>query len=484
MEGGINYGQDPNTQRDKAIYPWDGSTYTPAINLLPIETLMYIFQLARCLWWRTPLKKGRVDEDLVEDRDVRHPMLLPYPEALSHVCSLWRQILLSSPSLWSHIDIYTFYESSQVPLNRGSAFLARAQQHDIRIKFSFCHHAHHPSLNWAPVESFCTSVAPRLKSLQVDNFASDITLFSSTVRTTLSHATPGILTDLILSDNNARIILNPGDNSDGLAGWRLPSAEDFGMSQHLLDDIMHPIRLLWLSSRFFPWTSPAYRGLVDLRLFCTRPKRGRRPSIQASQLREILLACPELRAFHFGIKLEGQGTQETPTPVLLNDLEELNVKELSHSFYEVLLPLLSPGPKPLKLICQTYLTAGSAAYSPELVAFFQRSNVTRLYISNRIPIDRQQYLDLEHLLLNSPVTLQKLGLDRFKVAELPPSRVEHIKALSPLQLECLCLKKCLIDPGTLQEMAMKFPAQVLKLQSPEFELGDTSDGAEARAREE
>ncbi|KDN43696.1 hypothetical protein RSAG8_05886, partial [Rhizoctonia solani AG-8 WAC10335] len=491
MEAGVYRDLRPesNSRYDQLEHIQVADNYNPPINSLPTEILLHIFNLARYLWWRVSVRRAKGAEDSTWDNGVQNLMSLPYPEVLSHVCSLWRQIVLSSPSLWSHIDIYTVGQSSQVPLSRSSAFLARAQGHELMLKCgpvesstpeSFGHNAHHPSSDWTATDFFCSAVGPRLKSLRVDNHAPDTTLFYSIFQGSLSHARPGILADLTIADKIPQTIRNPGDNSEGLAGWTLPPPEHFGMSQPLLDDIVQSIRILRLDGHFFPWASPAYHGLVDLRLSTTRPKRGHRPFIQAAQLREILLACPKLRALDFGIKINGQNSQATLSPVPLNDLEVLNIRHLSLVLYEEFLPLLAPSGRPLKLMCQTRLKEEPTPYCPALLAFFQRSKVTRLYITNRAYIDYHRYFPLEHLLINSPTTLHTLGLERFNIIEHLPSRIEHLKAMSPIKLDCLCLRRCTIVTGVLQDVAIKLPAQILKLQAPEFK--DTPD--EAPIREE
>ncbi|KAL5637710.1 hypothetical protein ACGC1H_002096 [Rhizoctonia solani] len=457
-------------------------THSPVINSLPTETLLHIFQLTCHSWWRTPLKRNKGVEDLAWHEKFWSLMSLPYPEVLSHVCCRWRQIVLSSPALWSQIDMFNLEQSSEICLSRASALVSRAQNHHLMLKLTLRHGSDHPHSN-STSESFCSLVGPRLKSLRIDNEASDTTIFSSVVRATISHAAPGILTDLTITDRYSRSILNLGDNSDGLAGWTLPSAEHFSMSQSLLDDVLRSIRILRLTGQFLPWASPAYQGLVDLRLLCTRPSHGHRPSIRVAQLREILLACPKLRAFHFGIKINGQMPQGVSSPVPLNDLEELDVKEMNISSYGDLFPLLAPGHQPFKLVCRVNPIGEPTVYCPALLAFFQRSQVTRLYVTNRFSIDCQQGFPLEDLLAHSPTTLLTLGLERFKIVELAASRAEHtIEAQPPLQLNCLCLRKCAITMNLLRELAKKLPAQLLKLHIPQFE--DATIGTEAYARGE
>jgi hypothetical protein len=51
---------------------------------------------------------------------------LRYPELLSHVCSCWRQIAVSSHSLWSHIDLVPFQLLQETLIARSQVLTARA----------------------------------------------------------------------------------------------------------------------------------------------------------------------------------------------------------------------------------------------------------------------------------------------------------------------------------------------------------------------
>ncbi|KAL5637709.1 hypothetical protein ACGC1H_002095 [Rhizoctonia solani] len=455
-----NFGLELKSRCDQSEHIPSVEYHSPPINILPTEILLHIFHFARYLWWRTPMTKDKVEGNPTWDRSIQDLMSLPYPEVLSHVCSLWRQIVLSSPSLWSHIDIYTMGRLNQIPLSRSSAFLTRAQGHELSLRFIFCHNAHHSWSNLAATESFCSAVGPRLKSLQIENYAPDTTVFSSIFEASLLHARPGVLTNLAIVEGTLRT----GDDSEGLAGWMPPSLEQFGMTRHSLDNILQSVQSLRLHSLSLPWTSPAYRGLIDLRLSFDYSYREYWPFIEAAQLREILLACPGLRTFHSCIRISRQNSQVTLPPVPLNNLEMLNIRDLSLKFYEEFLPLIAPGDKPLTLVCRTHLREEPIPYGPALQAFFQRSKVTRLYITNRIPIDYHEHFPLDQLFIHSPSTLHTLGLVRFKITEHIPYRDTCINNLPSVQLECLSLRQCTIVPGVLRDMAMKFPAQILKLQ--------------------
>ncbi|KAL5637787.1 hypothetical protein ACGC1H_002150 [Rhizoctonia solani] len=484
MEGSPEHKSEsePHYNGSDPLHNKNNGLIAPPINCLPIEILMRIFELADYLWWKTFFKKERADWPAVWDRSIRKQMRLGYPELLTHVCSLWRQIALSSSALWSHIDLFTLGHPPQLSLRRSSVFVTRAQSHTLVLRVRLRHGFYEPVSECTGMSDFCSSIGSKLNTLRIDNTtpSETTTLFSSIIRASLPHTTPGVLVKLDIEDHNVRTISNYGNNIDGLTGWAFPTSEDLGISQHLLDDIVHPIKTLRLNGRFFPWQSPAYCGLVELHLLCTRPQYGHRPSIQLAQLREILLACPGLRIFHINININEQSIQPALSPVPLHELEELNLRGFKRSLYELLLPLLLPGQRPLQLTFQTLRDEPTVLYCPTLLAFFRRTNVANLYIMNRHT--DYQPLPLNILLTESLPKLHTLGLERFRIDDLESSQSSHLTALPSLKLSHLYIRKCITDMGVLEKMAGILPAQLFKLHELVFE--DMPDGTEARAREE
>ncbi|KAH7332832.1 hypothetical protein B0J17DRAFT_147379 [Rhizoctonia solani] len=264
-----------------------------------------------------------------------------------------------------------------------------------------------------------------------------------------------------------------------MVAWELPSADTFGISQRLLDAVVRPIQYLRLSGRFFPWTSPVYHGLTCLHLQYTCPMRNRNPFIHGSQLREILLACPDLCTFHININVTGQDISQDLTPVPLNNLEELNLRGLSRTSYDIILPLLAPGSRPLHFTFQTQSgTENPPLYCPLITSFFRRSNVTSLFVLGRSSV--RQYLDVDQLLAESPTNLVSLGLQRLRISGLGSTQLDCLKTLPPIRLNRLYLRRCTFAAETLKQMAEIITAQMVKIFKPELYVPPDEDEAKVR----
>lgn len=82
-----------NTRREGVIHAAHGRTCSRA-DSLPVELLALIFGFLIIETTPSP-----------EHADLRHPVVLPWLSQVMHCCSLWRQIALSTPSLWTSIPI-------------------------------------------------------------------------------------------------------------------------------------------------------------------------------------------------------------------------------------------------------------------------------------------------------------------------------------------------------------------------------------------
>ncbi|KDN46504.1 hypothetical protein RSAG8_04157, partial [Rhizoctonia solani AG-8 WAC10335] len=321
------------------------------ISSLPSEVLEWIFELAYHTWLRSvdienfePIDGE--DEDVPEDytqydMNVKLPSPM-FPEGLTHVCARWRQVALHSRRLWSRIDLPIFSHSYTRLLLRGKTFASRATPSGLDAHILMANNEVKSSHLSRRLDQFYVTVGSKIRALQLTNGVKARTQFFDSYLACLlgasfAHLTPGTLDHLSLIDH--------------YPPWHMffkKPAPDSGQ----LDEVLGPIRSLWLKNCFFPWKSPAYCGLVDLRLLQSGKKRP--TSIESTQLRDILSACPKLRAFQCSIEIEGANTaaQSVPDPVYLPELEDLHLRRLNHAQQQYILPLISPGPKPLSLSIQ------------------------------------------------------------------------------------------------------------------------------------
>ncbi|ELU39369.1 F-box-like domain-containing protein [Rhizoctonia solani AG-1 IA] len=448
--------------------------FIPLVNTLPTEILICIFKYSHYLWWSTPIRKDQADSPAIWDRSIRNIMRLGCPENLSHVCTLWRQIVLSTPAMWSSLNILTLGRSPQTFLDRASAFVPRAQNQKISLCLALYHYETTFLPNIDELKDFFRFTSPRPRELLIDNYSDDTAFFTSLIQTTISKATPGILHCLCVTNHCRRT--QQGIGIEGTDDWELPTAESCGVSQQLLDSILRPITSLRLSNNFFPWSSPAYHGLVKLHLLFTRSKRGRKPHIHVDKLRDMLLASPALRVLHINIIVIGKDEINGLAPVPLNELEELSLDEMSRDVYDVVLPLLAPGTKPLQFTFQMQQEFNAPLYCTTVAAFLERTNVTSLYILGRSLFD--QRLSVDELMTKSPGNIRTLGLEYLQILEAPISEVENYEGLG--QLSRLYMRKCVIDVDEFKKLAGLFRLQMLKLHKPEFRGRLKGNDAEAR----
>ncbi|GAB1527854.1 hypothetical protein RhiTH_011042 [Rhizoctonia solani] len=407
--------------------------FIPLVNTLPTEILICIFKYCHYLWWSTPIRKDQADSPAIWDRSIRNIMRLGCPENLSHVCTLWRQIVLSTPAMWSSLNILTLGRSPQTFLDRASAFVPRAQNQKISLCLALYHYETTFLPNIDELKDFFRFTSPRLRELLIDNYSDDTAFFTSLIQTTISKATPGILHCLCVTNHCRRT--QQGIGIEGTDDWELPTAE-----------------------------SCAYHGLVKLHLLFTRSKRGRKPHIHVDKLRDMLLASPALRVLHINIIVIGKDEINGLAPVPLNELEELSLDEMSRDVYDVVLPLLAPGTKPLQLTFQMQQEFNAPLYCTTVAAFLERTNVTSLYILGRSLFD--QRLSVDELMTKSPGNIRTLGLEYLQILEAPISEDETYEGLR--QLSRLYLRKCVIDVDELKKLAGLFRLQMLKLHKPEF----------------
>ncbi|ELU39677.1 glycoside hydrolase family 29 protein [Rhizoctonia solani AG-1 IA] len=350
------------------------------INILPREIMSRIFQLVV------------VGESCSQQKEVPYDpqstgvSISNYPGVLTHVCSLWRQIALSSSILWTHIDL-SLDPLVRVQLNyRANIYASRAGQlplylHIIPFQSIHTHDA---------IPSICQtiiSLAPRTGTLVLvlQNLSDEI------LETFLKYCTPLIFTrlhlELISKGASARSFIRAKQdlNREKIVGeQRL-----LDLSKDQLEEILLHITSLHASSPLFPWSSRVYHNLTELRLSYSSVQHSN--EISESNFVGILRSSPLLRRLEFAFFVVDVLPAATPVrPIVLEHMEELKVtirKSMPSGVFDVgcLLRWIAPGSNPLQVVIDQRHNKWSVAIQENsvfrdklVVDFFSRSNVTQV----------------------------------------------------------------------------------------------------------
>ncbi|KAH7332551.1 hypothetical protein B0J17DRAFT_151425 [Rhizoctonia solani] len=399
---------------------------------LPAELMIHIFHLVlasepcdlgllskagKCLAMQTPTSN---DFSSVESFTI-------YPDHLAQVCSRWRQIPLSSPSLWSYIDLIPHQK-----IHKGT--LARARLHTKRASpIPIVLHIHGDKgtyYNKQDLEYFLVTIARRTKSLDLGAIGSG-TEFTQLVLITLlreSSSGPAELSQLTASCFEKDHLYHPHFMSIN-QGWSNPGALRLALPQSVIDDSLAELSILHLRGLFRHWLSGAYDNLVDLRLIAASESFW--PAIHESDFQDILEASPRLRILHFAFDIiSTQARDSHITPVSLEDLEVVNIVTpfpTDRAFPATsepgdVLRIIAPGLKPLQLSIWHYSYRQRESSTKELKNFFQRSKITKFF-------GKGTYPPLDEL-LPYVSNLQVLALDPHEF-EFCPEKTLTVGRLAP-----------------------------------------------------
>jgi hypothetical protein len=379
------------------------------INKLPSEILIQIFHFVSAN--SCPL--------LPSGDSSRRTMVPKYPDHLSHVCSHWRQVALSSPSLWAHIDLSPDPLSGRMFLNRAYTLSKRAGKvlYDIHIDDQGCTGSHHA------VDQVVSRLAPRSRALEFVITTQQLLPFHSYVfQGLVDGCKPEIFERLCVSSNvSFPDPLIRGCDDSLWDGRQYYTNTDRGLdpnviraSQDHIDHALAGVTTLHLQGVFFDWSRKLYHGLVDLRLTC--PVEGKAPVIFESSLASILTNSPGLRILHFSLDLISPNSSHGHPidPIPLQDIQVVSVStiharnENSRSDFHVgsLLRLLAPGSKPLRLTLETTRHREEPLFdSSGTRDFLARSKVEKLCIKNGCQsmdeLAQMQLPDLKQLVFDS-----------------------------------------------------------------------------------
>ncbi|CAE7195472.1 unnamed protein product [Rhizoctonia solani] len=378
------------------------------ITALPAEILAHIFYFVlpgeSCAAQRN--HRGKISK-------IKYPT---HPDTLAHVCSFWRRVALSSPSLWTHIDIALDHSLNPGLFARAKVYAIRAGQLPLEIHISDPGSEREKTRDSAIREGklkpgqpgydsfhdwndlhdfrFLASDTASIQTLEIDMYTHNRLreIYFSVIEYFSACSKPGVLSQYVVRCGNLNwlnlsgVFTEPAETPYSLDGALLSVPNDH------LEELWRQIPIMRIGGLCPHWKSKAYQGLVELCI-----DEGV-PAISELQLVTILRSNPKLRIFRLTAPLETLIDSDIINPVYLEDLEDLNVMirdEDAELYASRILRQIAPGSKPIQLSL-THFSEVS------VVDFFSRANVTRLYIwcSPRMSFLFDQCRHLEILVLS------------------------------------------------------------------------------------
>ncbi|KAG9092347.1 hypothetical protein FRC07_011687 [Ceratobasidium sp. 392] len=296
-----------------------------------------------------------------------------HSSVLSSVCVYWHQITISTPTLWSYIDLVISGYYKEKYYSRASWLINRANGAPLSINI------HQPAyLDPDDIQRPTRWLAPiisQISSLNLSIGKIEPGVIDAVLSCWFDHGVPGTVKGLGLMldwKTHQYAILDPTAPST-------PKSTSFSPSPQQFEEFFQPITTLRLKGVFPLWNSQAYRGLAHLAL--------RTGGIQETELISLLTDNPQLRSLSFNLEISHKQSRDSPiVPIYLPQLEILNVEmEIAEAWS--LLRLIAPGARPLRTSFSLYGMIGSMVREytemPEVHSFIQRSNVVTMYLAGR-----------------------------------------------------------------------------------------------------
>ncbi|KAG8742455.1 hypothetical protein FRC10_001425 [Ceratobasidium sp. 414] len=396
------------------------------INVLPSEVLSYIFKLSTTY--------------CVRDKTTNSCF-----NALAGVDTYWRQVALSTPELWTHIDItpdiptQSLYDASKLRFERSKGEPIYLHVYEPCKSF----YGRTPTPVVKGLQDFLAPYAPRVSILHLETEIQSAILVQSILGLWKDGGFSG-LKDLYVhvpkSDN--RYQLNIHDPVGKKARKNAVS-----------------IKTLHLQNARFGWGSVAYHGLVDLRL------EGSDSSpipIKVPEFANVLAMSPGLVTLKLSdivITRWNWGSndmdQSVPSPTTLNHLKVLNLVKISPVPLEYILPsIVQPNAAAQLSVGLTFYEDGP---HDEYQHFFSRCHVTTLYHES----------DGEQLSLGDiPASVRRLVVFQSDISQQPSLAKERRQdpgAPSTLHIPHVTLVSCIVTLEGLVSLVAEIGIQVLSL---------------------
>lgn len=427
------------------------------VNSLPPEILLRVFEQIHGSWIYSQRDRCSIN------RPARSTLAAPLV-VFSHVCVRWRRIALSSPVLWSHLNITTsqLQRPSFDKILTYCEFLAsRTGSLGTSLRIDVVPNVTPDILaNSIKLGRLYASTGKGLEKLRLDNWTNRNKFFS-TIGLSLTSLKPQALKQLTLVNHSVAGASPTGILLDNAQAKAMDPCLRYITSLHLIDVCL-------------PCSNSAYSGLNDLRLIASGG-RYREFSVTTSQLRTILSSSPGLRIFHFNyqINLRGRALNGDPnhtTQIPLEELEEVNIRGMANG-HEHLLELISPGTKPISLS----ITGAGQNHNPlhndhpiptSVLAFQERSNVCELYIEHQSA--SPMTFPFPSLTRNPLTKLRVLGLKGFALNQ---TETTSSGQYSSSRLEALRLRNCIIYPEVLRGLVSAYAVRTVYVYNCDLAVG-------------
>ncbi|KAF8596332.1 hypothetical protein BDV93DRAFT_610950 [Ceratobasidium sp. AG-I] len=410
------------------------------IDVLPPEILGYIFSIS----------KKRCHREAIGT-------FASYPDGFSEVSDYWRRIAISTPDLWTHIDISVGgYKSHR----HKSAMLYRARSGRLPIHV----HIHeseddceHPTSD-SEINQLTHILAPclpRIGTLEIESESLSKRLIESILDFWMDGGALGPTTTLSVSRPVGSMAIGPDHES--MSAYQAKSPGRF-------EDVLRQLRVLRLQNTAFPWDSAAYRNLIELEYDSSMVQPL---SIPISTLATILSSSPELDLLKLAhLTIIESGNWNASTVVRLDALQVLNLVDLKPQSLRLILPLITLPKHSTSLSVGINYGSGYELYEP-VHAFLAHSAITTLYLSATNILDTT---DLLPALFSWMPKLERLALEQYAIIEyVLPGPVSDDSNSTKLDaphtsLRELFLIQCTVLTEALVSLALLDWAQVLHLE--------------------
>jgi hypothetical protein len=392
-----------------------------------------------------------------------------YLDVISGVNSYWRQLVISTPAFWSHLDFhlgedlndYDRFRETNYFISQARLWVKRARGAPLSVHI-FDYAAYTGIDDCSEFVKFLTEHAKQITSLHLA--LTETTLVQEILSCLLEcEGFSGSLKTLVCTHPQRR---EPAYSIDMMQ--QSFSDKPFPCNA-TLNSLLASLRTIHLTNATAQWSGSAYIGLADLRIWGSNFSPDQLPTI--SQIIGVLRASPRLRTLKLGaMKIVDSATVDLSvrTCVTLDHLEVLDLAWMGSSDLPLLLSALAPGQKPLTMSAKIFHNRTSAIGA--LKSFFERAKVVTLRMSGR----RGWHSAFPHFFGHLP-DLRTLVLEDVQYRPRQPapvwSSLAVLKSDSLLasslahypQLQRLVLVRCVVDQPWLQHLLANNPVKELNM---------------------